>query len=65
MVPSTRSTFHAGRVWPNGGTTPLNACARPSQLMNVPAVSQMLRLMAHKARKLATSPAVWEWEDAK
>jgi hypothetical protein len=33
--------------------------------MNVPAVSQMLRLMAHKARKLATPPAVWAWEDAK
>ena len=33
--------------------------------MNVPAVSEMLRLMAHKARKLATPPAVWEWEEAK
>ena len=33
--------------------------------MNVPAVSQMLRLMAHKARKLATAPAVWQWEEAK
>lgn len=33
--------------------------------MNVPAVSEMLRLMAHKARKLATAPAVWQWEDAK
>ncbi len=33
--------------------------------MNVPAVSEMLRLMAHKARKLATAPAVWEWEEVK
>ena len=31
--------------------------------MNVPAVSQMLRLMAHNARKLATPPAVWVWEE--
>ena len=37
--PSTRSTFHAGRVSPSGLTTPLKACARPSQLTNVPAVS--------------------------
>lgn len=33
--------------------------------MNVPAVSEMLRLMAHKARKLATAPEVWTWEEAK
>jgi hypothetical protein len=33
--------------------------------MNVPAVSEMLRMMAHRARKLATAPAVWEWEEAK
>ncbi|HYO07629.1 MAG TPA: DUF5677 domain-containing protein [Tepidisphaeraceae bacterium] len=33
--------------------------------MNVPEVSQMLRLMAHKARKLATAPKVWEWEEGK
>jgi hypothetical protein len=32
--------------------------------MNVPEVSQMLRLMAHGARKLSSSPAVWNWEDA-
>jgi hypothetical protein len=31
--------------------------------MNVPEVSQMLRMMAHSARKYATSPAVWTWED--
>lgn len=29
--------------------------------MNMPEVSQMLRMMAHKARKLTTSAAVWEW----
>ena len=33
--------------------------------MNVPEVSQLLRLMAHRARKFATSPAVWSWEDVK
>jgi hypothetical protein len=32
--------------------------------MNVPEVSQMLRLMAHGARKLSSSPAVWNWEEA-
>ena len=31
--------------------------------MNVESVSQMLRLMAHSARKFATAPAVWEWEE--
>jgi len=33
--------------------------------MNVPEVSQLLRMMAHRARKFATSPAVWTWEEAK
>ena len=33
--------------------------------MNVPAVSQMLRMMAHSARKFATAPAVWEWQEIK
>src|SRR5262249_60073831 len=37
--PTTRSTFHAGRASPNGLTTPLQRCTRPSQLTNVPAVS--------------------------
>ena len=32
--------------------------------MNVPSVSQMLRLMAHGARKLSTSQSVWTWEEA-
>src|SRR5204862_7668474 len=32
--------------------------------MNVPSVSQMLRLMAHSARKLSTSQSVWTWEEA-
>ena len=31
--------------------------------MNVPSVSQMLRLMAHGARKLSTSQSVWTWEE--
>jgi hypothetical protein len=31
--------------------------------MNVPAVSQMLRLMAHNARKFGTAATVWEWHD--
>jgi hypothetical protein len=33
--------------------------------MNVASVSQMLRMMAHSARKFATSPAVWTWRDGK
>ena len=33
--------------------------------MNVESVSQMLRLMAHSARKFATAPAVWEWQEMK
>jgi hypothetical protein len=33
--------------------------------MNVPSVSQMLRLMAHSARKLSTAAAVWEWQEIK
>ena len=33
--------------------------------MNVPSVSQMLRLMAHSARKFKTAPAVWEWQEIK
>jgi hypothetical protein len=33
--------------------------------MNVPEVSQLLRMMAHRARKFATASAVWSWEDAK
>ncbi len=37
--PSTRSTFHAGRVSASGFTTPLKRCTRPSQLTKVPAVS--------------------------
>src|SRR5437763_9412693 len=31
--------------------------------MNVPSVSQMLRRMAHSARKLSTSQSVWTWEE--
>ena len=31
--------------------------------MNVPAVSQMLRLMAHNARKFGTAATVWKWHD--
>ncbi len=33
--------------------------------MNVPEVSQLLRMMAHRARKFATSPAVWTWDEPK
>src|SRR4051812_34307194 len=33
--------------------------------MNVPSVSQMLRMMAHRARKLSTVAAVWEWHEIK
>lgn len=33
--------------------------------MNVPEVSQMLRLMAHSARKFATAASVWTWQDGK
>lgn len=32
--------------------------------MNMPEVSQMLRLMAHSARKFATAASVWVWQDA-
>ena len=39
IEPNTRNTFHAGRVSPNGLTTPWKLCARPSELINVPAVS--------------------------
>jgi hypothetical protein len=31
--------------------------------MNVPEVSQMLRLMAHSARKFATAASVWAWQE--
>ena len=33
--------------------------------MNVENVSEMLRRMAHGARKFATAPAVWSWEEIK
>jgi hypothetical protein len=33
--------------------------------MNVPEVSQMLRMMAHSARKFATAASVWTWHDGK
>ena len=32
--------------------------------LNVPAVSKMLRMMAHNARKAVEAPAVWKWDDA-
>ena len=38
-LPSTRSTFHAGRVSPSGLTTPWKLCTRPSALTKVPEVS--------------------------
>ncbi|MEO6436486.1 MAG: DUF5677 domain-containing protein [Tepidisphaeraceae bacterium] len=31
--------------------------------MNAESVSEMLRRMAHSARKFATAPAVWEWQE--
>jgi hypothetical protein len=33
--------------------------------MNMQEVSQMLRLMAHSARKFATAASVWEWREVK
>ena len=33
--------------------------------MNVDSVSEMLRRMAHSARKFATAPAVWTWQEIK
>ena len=38
-LPSTRSTFQAGRASPSGLTTPWKLCTRPSALTKVPAVS--------------------------
>ena len=38
-LPSTRSTFQAGRVSPSGLTTPGKLCSRPSALTKLPAVS--------------------------
>ena len=38
-LPSTRSTFQAGRVSPSGLTTPWKLCTRPSALTKVPEVS--------------------------
>lgn len=38
-LPSTRSTFQPGRVWPSGRTVPLKLCALPSALTKVPEVS--------------------------
>ena len=38
-LPSTRSTFHAGRASPSGLTTPWKLCTRPSALTKVPEVS--------------------------
>ncbi len=39
MLPSTRSTFQAGRVSPSGLTTPWKDCKRPSALTKLPEVS--------------------------
>ncbi|MEA2733947.1 MAG: hypothetical protein QOE14_398, partial [Humisphaera sp.] len=33
--------------------------------MNMQEVSQMLRLMAHSARKFATAASVWAWQETK
>ena len=38
-LPSTRSTFQAGRASPSGLTTPWKLCTRPSALTKVPEVS--------------------------
>ena len=38
-VPSTRSTFHAGRASPSGRTAAWKVCSRPSVLTKLPGVS--------------------------
>jgi hypothetical protein len=38
-LPSTRSTFHAGRASPGGRAAPGTLCQRPSTLTHVPEVS--------------------------
>ena len=66
IEPNTRKTCHAGRVSPKGLTTPWKLCARPSVLMNVPAVSvkgemgsstSLMSMLALKGDKVTTISA--------